>query len=52
MRFILGVLWGLLHPRQKAVADTYAYGIYGACAHVRRSDSRNRAFHSWSIRDA
>ena len=26
---------GLLHPRQKALADHYAYGLYGACAPVR-----------------
>src|SRR5215212_835609 len=43
---------GLLHPRQKALADHYACGVYGACARVRRSDSRNRSFHSWPIRDA
>src|SRR5690348_14494100 len=45
MRFILGVLWGY-YIRQKAVADHYAYRIYGGYPLVLCGDSCNRAFHS------
>ena len=43
---------GLLHPRQKALADHYACGVYGTYAPVLCGASRNRSFHSWPIRDA
>jgi len=51
MRLILGVLWGY-YIRGSKLADNYAYGVYGACAHVRCGASRNRSFHAWPIRNA
>jgi len=43
---------GLLHPRQKPLADHDAYDLYGVYAPVLCGASRNRSFHSWPIRDA
>ena len=34
---------GLLHARQKALADNYAYGVYRAYHHVLCRSSRNRS---------
>ncbi len=43
---------GLLHKRQKALADNHAYGVYGAYSHVLCGASRYSSFHTWPIRDA
>src|SRR6185295_8723366 len=43
---------GLLHARQKALADNYAYGVYRLYHHVLCGSSRNRSFRAWAFCDA
>src|SRR5215213_9785968 len=43
---------GLLHARQKALTDNYAYGVYRPYHHVLCGPSRNRSFHAWAFCDA
>src|SRR3954453_22107421 len=43
---------GLLHARQKALADNYAYGVHRPYHHVLCGSSRNRSFHAWAFCDA